>query len=74
MVKAWVGQISIQAVQLPQWFFEDWSMGSGISVKISARKNQDPLELWIKLVFLPIQPSPAFLAKALSKTGAESTK
>ena len=49
-------------------------MGNGRSVKISARKNQEPWFLCIRLVCFPIQPKPASLAKALSKTGAESTK
>ena len=49
-------------------------MGNARSVKISARKNQEPCFLFIRLVCLPIQPKPAFLAKALSRTGAESTK
>ena len=44
-----------------------------MSTIISAIKKKDPTFLLNKFVFLPTQPSPAFLAQTLSITGAEST-
>ena len=62
---------TVRVISLKMHYF---SRGKGISVNTSARKNQDPLDLSIRFVFFPIQPKPAFLANALSKTGAVSTK
>ena len=70
---AWVGQISMQRVQVPQCAVAGGSIGSGRSTKISPRKNQLPPSLSIRQVSLPIQPSPALRASARYSTGAEST-
>ena len=70
-----VGHASIQRVQLPQWSaVGSISYSSSISTISSAKKKKEPTCLLNRLLFLPIQPKPAFFAHALSKTGAESTK
>jgi hypothetical protein len=69
-----VGQISMQAVQLPQCVLTGSSAGSGRSVKISPRKNHDPSWRSRRFVCLPIQPRPASRASAFSSTGAVSVK
>ena len=72
--KALVGQASMQAEQLPQLLVVGSSIGSGISVNSSPRKNQDPALLLISMVFFPIHPMPAFSARARSRIGALSVK
>ena len=47
---------------------------NGRSVYSSPRKNHEPASRAMRLVCLPIQPSPALRASARSSTGAESTK
>ena len=47
---AWVGQTSMQRVQLPQCADAGGSIGSGRSTKSSPRKNQLPPSLSIRQV------------------------
>ena len=68
-----VGQAGMQAWQLPQCALAGASAGSGRSVRISPRKKYEPASRAIRLVCLPIQPSPALRASAFSSTGALST-
>ena len=71
---AWVGQIDKHAVQTPQCAVVVSSTGNGKLIKSSPKKNHEPALRLIKLECLPIQPNPAFSAKAFSRTGALSTK
>ena len=68
-----VGQASRQRRQEPQWFFSGASGGSSSVVMISARKNQLPSLRLIRLVCLPMNPSPARCAKSRSSNGPVST-
>ncbi len=69
-----VGHAGMQAWQVPQWALAGSSGGNGRSVRISPRKNHEPASRAIRLVCLPIQPSPASRACAFSSTGALSTQ
>ncbi len=78
---ALVGQILIQATQLPQslpvvllFLISTTLTGKGISTSNSPRKNQEPASLLSNKLCFPTQPKPAFSANGLSKIGAESTK
>ena len=73
-VIAFVGQLVMHALQLPQLLESVLSLsGNGIFVKISPRKKKDPACSFRTNVCLPTQPSPAFAASGFSNTGAEST-
>ena len=69
-----VGQMSRHARQVPQCGRAAASTGKGRSVNSSPRKNQEPLLASMRLVCFPIQPRPAFCARAFSSTGALSVK
>ena len=70
---AFVGQTVMQAEHFPQLLsISIPSRGNGALVKISPRKNQDPMLLLSNKVCLPIQPRFAFAATGFSSTGAES--
>ena len=71
---ACVGQMSMQARQLPQWALAGASAGSARSTKISPRKNIEPASRASASVCLPRQPRPARVASSTSSTGAESVK
>ena len=74
LTKAFVGHASMQAEQLPQCSEVGSSIGRGMSVYSSPKKNHEPAFLLINMVFLPIHPCPAFSAKARSRMGALSVK
>ena len=69
---ACVGQISIHALQVPQWFCCGTSVGNGRLIKISPRKNHEPCSRDSNNVCLPRQPRWAFCASSTSITGALS--
>jgi len=73
-VMARVGQMSRQAVQLPQRDVTGSAAVAAIgrSVQISPRKNQEPASRFSTSVCLPIQPRPALRASAFSSSGALS--
>ena len=70
---AFVGQASMQAVQLPQKSSCGKSLSSFVEVKIVARKIHEPKSFEIKLLCFPLQPIPDFCAKYFSKIGPVST-
>src|SRR5262249_53483838 len=73
--KAFVGQAVRQRVHVPQLtLLAIESAGIGSSVRISARKNQDPRRGSRRFVFLPKKPRPALVATARSRSGTASTK
>ncbi len=70
-----VGQASIHLVQAPHKSLENGLLYSNSkSTNISAKKNHEPILSLIKLVCLPIQPSPDFCAHFFSKIGDVSTQ
>ena len=70
-----VGHASMQRVQVPQLPRSGAvSDSKSILMSTSARKYQEPERQWMRLVFLPIQPIPAFCAYSLSMMGAVSTQ
>ena len=73
-IMAFVGQASIQAVQLPQWSVVGASGSISKEQIISAKKKKLPTPLRINKLCLPTQPKPDFSAHYRSITGAESTK
>src|SRR6476659_11052303 len=72
---AFVGHASRHAVHVPQW---SSAIGASYSSSTFSRsepmKTHDPPSRVIKLVCLPIQPSPARSAQALSMNGVVSTQ
>src|SRR5690606_3215161 len=72
---ALVGHASMHFVQPPQRSVIGVRLyGSSILTNISARNTKEPSLRLISILFLPIQPSPAFAASVRSRRGAESTK
>jgi len=67
-----VGQMSRQALQVPQCASAGAVTGSGRSTKTSPMKNIEPASRARASVCLPRQPMPLRLAISTSSTGAES--
>ena len=72
-VMAAVGQAAMQRVQEPQRFFSGASGSSSSVVMISERKIQLPSWRLMRLVCLPMNPSPARCARSRSSSGPVST-
>ena len=68
-----VGQISMQARQVPQRSPSGASGFKRAVVKIAPRKSQEPNCRETRLVCLPCQPIPAACASGFSMMGAVST-
>src|ERR1700686_1238093 len=68
-----VGQASMQRVQVPHRSGAGMSGASSRDVRITPKKNHEPLFLLMMQVFLPIQPTPAYFAKTRSTIGPVST-
>jgi hypothetical protein len=71
---AWVGQISMQRLQLPQCALAGViDRQRQIGIQLAEKKVRAGAFRLISTVCLPIQPRPALRASAFSSTGAEST-